>query len=205
MRELGTDMKTGTTPNIKSTIVAMLFFAMVTALQADTITVTNTNDSGPGSLRQALVDANDGDMIDFAVTGTIVLISGELLVDKSITVSGPGADNLAISGNTMSRVFYIASGKTIAMSDLTITNGNPPGNPPDDYGGGIYNDHATLRLNNCAISDNLASSGGGIFSDGFQGNAALTLTNCTVSGNFIDFSGGGIFNDGEQGGNARLR
>jgi len=55
-----------------------------------TITVTNTNDSGPDSLRQALADANNGDIIGFAVTGTIRLTSGEMLVDKSITILGPG-------------------------------------------------------------------------------------------------------------------
>src|SRR6266576_3046208 len=55
-----------------------------------TILVTNTNDSGPGSLRQALADANDDDVIGFVVTGTIGLTSGELLVAKNITISGPG-------------------------------------------------------------------------------------------------------------------
>jgi hypothetical protein len=49
--------------------------------ETNTITVTNTNDGGPGSLRQARADANDGDTIDFAVTGTIELTSGELLVE----------------------------------------------------------------------------------------------------------------------------
>jgi hypothetical protein len=82
-------MKMRITPNLKSAIVAILFFATVIALHADTITVTNTNDGGPGSLRQALLDANDGDTIDFAVTGTIGLTSGELLVDNSIIISGP--------------------------------------------------------------------------------------------------------------------
>ena len=72
---------------------------------ADIITVTNTNDSGPGSLRQALADANDGDTIDFAVTGTIGLTSGELLVNRSITISGPGANNLALNGNTKAAYF----------------------------------------------------------------------------------------------------
>jgi hypothetical protein len=197
-------MKTRKTSATKLAIAAALFFTLVIALHADTITVTNTNDSGPGSLRQALADANDSDTIDFAVTGTIGLTIGELSVDKSITISGPGADNLAIDGNAKSRVFYVSSGRTVTISDITITNGNPPGSPPDDYGGGIYNDHATLTLNNCTISGNLASVGGGIFNDGFQGNAMLTLNNCAVTGNSIDFSGGGIFNDGQQGGSGTL-
>src|SRR5215469_6961681 len=57
---------------------------------ATTITVTNGNDSGPGSLRQALADVNDGDTINFALTGTIGLTSGELLVNNNVTISGPG-------------------------------------------------------------------------------------------------------------------
>ena len=53
---------------------------------------------------------NDGDIIGFAVTGTIGLTSGELLVAKSITISGPGAENLAVNGNAKVRVFHIAPG-----------------------------------------------------------------------------------------------
>ena len=82
-----------------SIISVLLLCAMAMQAQAATITVINTNDSGPGSLRQALVDANDGDTIDFAVTGTIGLTSGELLVNKVLTISGPGAENLAVNGN----------------------------------------------------------------------------------------------------------
>src|SRR6266567_2863543 len=66
--------------------------------QAATITVTNTNDSGVGSLRQAIADANDGDTIHFGITGTITLTTGELLVDKSVTISGPGAASLTVDG-----------------------------------------------------------------------------------------------------------
>src|SRR5438477_11616753 len=87
---------------------------------ANVITVTNTNDSGPGSLRQALADVNDGDTINFAVTGTIGLTSGELLVDKAITISGPGAASLTVNGNAKSRVFHIGSGRTVTISGLTI-------------------------------------------------------------------------------------
>src|SRR6266700_7287584 len=116
-------MKMRITFNIKSTMVAILFFVAVIALRADTITVTNTNDSGPGSLRQAVADANDSDTIDFAVTGTIGLTSGELLVDKSIIISGPGADNLALDGNAISRVFHIDTNKNVTISALAITNG----------------------------------------------------------------------------------
>ena len=68
---------------------------------------------------------------------------------------------------------------------------------PTVVGGGIYNDHATLTLNNCTISGNTADqgSGGGIYNDGYGGSATLTVTNCTISGNSA-WPGGGIYNYG---------
>lgn len=70
------------------TLGVLLFAAIVIQLQAATIIVTNTNDSGSGSLRQALAASNNEDTINFAVTGTITLTSGELLVSKNATHSG---------------------------------------------------------------------------------------------------------------------
>src|SRR5437773_7884855 len=92
---------------------------------AATITVINTSDSGAGSLRQAISDSSSGDTINFdsSLNGqTITLTSGELLINKNLTITGPGADQLAINGNAASSVFHIKSGVTI--SGLTITNGN---------------------------------------------------------------------------------
>src|ERR1041384_1801351 len=76
---------------------------------ANTITVTNTNDSGPGSLRQALADVNDGDTINFGVSGTIALTSGELVIDKDITISGPGQNLLTVRplSQVSFRVFHV--------------------------------------------------------------------------------------------------
>jgi len=80
--------------------------------------VTNTNDSGAGSLRQALAIANDGDTIDATgISGVISLTSGELLVSHSVTINGPNANVLAVDGNMISRVFRTpVSGKTITIS-----------------------------------------------------------------------------------------
>ena len=170
--------------------------AVGTSAYANIITVTNTNDSGAGSLRQALSDANDGDTIEFAVTGTIGLTTGELLVDKSITISGPGANNLAIDGNAKNRVFHVTGGN-VTISGLTITNGNASGN--FQGGGGIYNDHSTLTVNNSTISGNLADQGGGICNDGqLSGAAALQINNSRINANSSD----GIFNNAERGGYA---
>jgi predicted outer membrane repeat protein len=197
-------LKTAITPNIKSAIVALLFFATIIGLHANTITVTNTNDSGPGSLRQALADANNGDTIDFAVTGTIGLTSGELLVDTSISISGPGADSLAVDGNANSRVFHVSSSRTVTISGLTITNGRAFGPYPDNEDGGILNGSATLTLNNCAVNRNVAENeGGGVCNHDSGGNAALQISDSVLSNNSAEF-GGGICNDGRMGGTATL-
>jgi hypothetical protein len=117
-------MKTEIRPNICPAVIAIALFCAVALLaHGATITVTNTNDSGPGSLRQALAIANDGDTITFAVSGTIGLTSGELLVDKNVTIEGPGAAALAVDGTANSRVFHIALFKNVTVSGLTIANG----------------------------------------------------------------------------------
>jgi hypothetical protein len=215
-------------------ICRILFASFLSALclialstQAATITVTNTNDSGVGSLRQAIADANDGDTIHFGITGTITLTRGELLVDKSVTIGGPGAASLTVDGNAAGRVFHVSSGVTATIAGLTITNGNAQDDGPNT-GGGIYNDHATLAVDNCTVSGNYAGwggggvhnssgtltvtnstfsgnsanylfgvgSGGGIYNEGYDGNATLTVTNSTFSGNYARLVGGGICNEG---------
>ena len=78
---------------------------------AATLTVLNTNDSGAGSLRQTIINAAEtGDVIVFGsgVTGTITLTTGHLFFTKSLTIAGPGAANLTISGNNVSRVFSVS-------------------------------------------------------------------------------------------------
>jgi hypothetical protein len=71
--------------------IGLLLYAVGLPAHAATITVTNTNDSGPGSLRHALANANNLDTINFAVTGTIALTSGGLQVTKN-AISGPGSN-----------------------------------------------------------------------------------------------------------------
>ena len=93
-----------------------LHLSFATQTLAATITVTNTNDSGPGSLRQALIIANDGDTINFAVTGTITLTSGGLPVSKNLAIVGPGADQLSIDGNQTILVFGVFNGNAVTIS-----------------------------------------------------------------------------------------
>jgi hypothetical protein len=150
----------------------LLLCAMVMQAHAATITVTNTNDSGPGSLRQALTIANDGDTITFSVTGTITLTSGGLLIAKNLTISGLGSNQLSIDGNQAVLVFGIFPDKTVAISGLSIRNGQ----------NGIWNE-GTLTVSDCVVSGNSY--------EGLLNDYSLTVSDCVVSGN----SGDGIGND----------
>jgi len=154
------------------------------------ITVINTNDSGTGSLRQAIADAASGEEIQFSVTGTITLTTGQLVISKNLIITGPGEAGLTIYGNNASRVFMVNSGFTLNFSGVTIANGNS-----STWGGGIANE-GTLNISNCVITNCLASGagngyGGGI--DNYQGT--VTVTNCTISNNSSANEGGGIRNE----------
>lgn len=149
-------------------------------------TVTNTNDAGAGSLRQAVLDANaapGADVIQFSagVTGTISLSTGELSVSESLTIDGPGANVLSVSAGGRSRVFNFTAG-TSFLRRLWITGGNA------SSGGGVVN-AGTLTVENCEVSVNSAGSGGGIANTG-----TLTLLASTISYNTSTTSGAGLFN-----------
>lgn len=151
-------------------------------------TVINTNDSGPGSLRQIISEAPSGTLISFAVTGTITLTSGQLTISQNLTIQGPGANVLTISGNNLVRVFQVNSGFTVGISGLTIANGNAAaGN-----GGGITNGNSTLTVTNCTLTGNSADLGGGIFNVA----GTLTVTGSTLSGNSASYGGGTFSNAG---------
>src|SRR5438128_12669643 len=142
---------------MKSAAICVALLCLIVPTHASIIPVTNTNDSGPGSLRQALAIANSGDTIDATgVSGAITLTSGTLLVNKSVTMNGAGADVLAVDGNAAGRVFFITFGELVAISRFTIRNGHA-----GNAGGGIDNENnATLTITNCTISGNVAGLGG---------------------------------------------
>jgi hypothetical protein len=129
-------------------------------------TVTNTNDNGLGSLRQAILDANatagvNGIEFDDRLSGQkINLTSGELKITDDLFIQGLGADQLTISGNNVARVFVIDDGNQgnqidVIIDGLTITEGKT-----NENGGGIFN-RENLTIANSIISDNI---GGGVFS-----------------------------------------
>ncbi len=175
-----------------------LVCALETAVYADVITVTNTNDSGPGSLRQALADVNDGDTINFAISGTIALTSAELVIDKSVTISAqPGSITVSHSQGTPDfRIFHVMPGHTVTIQSLTISSGYLP----FDNGGGILNEQSTATIADCSLTNNYTGNrGGAVYSDGSGGGAMLTVLNSTITGNTAGNEqhggvGGGLYN-----------
>jgi len=181
-------------------VVYLLMLAGANASRAGTRIVTSLADDGmAGTLRAEIALATAGDTITFqnGLSGTITLNGTELLVQKNLTIEGPGAGVITVSGNNVSRVFHFlrqSSTPTIAVSvsGLTITGGKVT--DTSTGGGGIYNESgSTLTLDNSTVSGNRTNGIAG----GINNTGRLTLSNSTISGNTASSgSGGGINNYG---------
>src|SRR5262249_49089167 len=185
------------------------------------LTVTSLADSGPGTLRAAILTADAGSPSDkftigFAVTGTIDLQTPLPDLDNTIAIQGPGASSLIVGRaagfSFASAIVTVDAGQTASLSGLTITNGNAGGivnngtltvvnsavvNNPDatffGAGGGILNT-GTLTVSGSTVSGNSAGFGGGIMNTSSGLGATLTVTDSTMSGNSAQLVGGGIDN-----------
>lgn len=152
------------------------------ASRASQIVTSSLDNSSGGTLREAIAAAAPGETISFdagLTDQTISLSQGQLVIDKDLTISGPGASHLTISGGLSSRVIYVgAPGGTpaVTISGLTISNGIAQ---PGEYGGGILN-QGNLTLTNVAVSNNTSYDGG----SGMQNEGFLSIDGCTFSNNY---------------------
>ena len=176
----------------KALAASAVLAALLAPATASADTVTNLADSGAGSLRSAIAA---GGTVTFApgLSGTIVL-AGQLEIDKNLTIAGPGARALTVSGNDATRVFHVSgTGVEATIRDLTIRDGTVPDAAPIGAGVLADGDAALLRLERVAVVDNQASStsedplGGGIA----VVSGKLELVDSTVAGNRAPGGGGG--------------
>ena len=157
----------------------------------DVITVTTTDESGSGSLGEALGAATNGTTITFdpSIAGQTIALSQHVTIpaDLTVTIEGPADKGITLDAGGNDVVLMVVAGATATLRNLTIMGGT------NTLGGGIHNE-GDLTLENCTVAGNQAppgvnesGSGGGIYSLG-----PLTLVNSTVSGN-DGYEGGGIF------------
>ncbi|MEI7849457.1 MAG: choice-of-anchor Q domain-containing protein, partial [Chloroflexota bacterium] len=154
------------------------------------ITVTSNADNGAASLRQAVADACSGGTINFAFAAPITItLFSTIELNKDLTISGPGADHLSISGGDVIEPFKVASGVTVDIEGLTIQNGNVlVANVIQEvsgfslyykYGGAILN-QGNLTVRESAFYGNTADNAGGAI---MNYNGTLSIVDSTFIGN----------------------
>ena len=159
---------------------------------AATITVTNLNDSGAGSLRAAIEQANaaaGADTIGFqpGLSGTIALAS-EIRVSDDLRIAGPGVSRITVDGNLATRLFKVqhAGGNAITatFSGLTLANGHAP-----DEGGAIWATGDNVVVEGCIFDGNIANTRGGAI---FTASANLTISGSGIWNSETGSTGGAI-------------
>lgn len=184
-------------------IIVLISACLITNLsvKASVYTVLNSNDSGAGSLRQAIIDAEANAGSDnitfnstfFSVSKTINLITGLPDISSDLTITGPGATLLTINGGGNLRVLSIsilpAIGNTISISGLTIQNGKSTDGAGLKIASTATSLTTTVNISNCIFNSNKATvKGGGIYNE----SDVLNITNCVFNNNL----GGGVYNKG---------
>lgn len=155
-------------------------------------TVMNGSDSDPDSLRDCL-SKPDVTNISFDPSVTLItLTSGELVIDKSVTITGVGMGGIEITrvGPTNFRIFHIINNATVIMTGLTISNGNII----SGSGSGILIEtNVNLALDHCVVSGNVSNNGqgGGIM---LSPGSSLTVSYCLITSNIAQ-NGGGLYSN----------
>lgn len=168
-------------------IIANFLFIPLQAAQAATADfyVTSTADSGAGTLRKAIADADPGDTIAFNLAGSApwtITLSSSLNINNALTITGISASDLIITRTGSINLFNITA-------DATITSMTLNGGAPQNHDGGAIELYASLLLQSCNVTSNIASNGNGgaIFMD--TGAGTLTLDQCNFTNNQATGSG----------------
>lgn len=170
--------------------------------------VTNATDSDPGSLRAAVAGADAGDVLGFDTEGVFqsprtISLLGQIVLDRAVTIEGPGAANLTVSGGDAVRVFKVTGAADVAIRGLTIADGRAAfeqiGSPPAlvALGGAVFVDRGSrLTLSACNVTGSLAEGGGVPSIGGGIANfeATLIVNDGSTIANNAASSAGGILN-----------
>jgi len=168
--------------NLQLLLTMALVAGAIQFVNAGIVTVTNLNDNGAGSLRQAISDAASGDTINFSVTGNIVLDTS-ITWNKSLTILGPGVSKLVIDGNNATNMFIMKGGKNL-VRNIAFRHGFGG----DNYGGCIeapYNVTSTTILEYCSFSHCSTNNMGGAINCNY-----LIMRHCSVDSCTALYGGG---------------
>ena len=208
-------MNTRFVQSVLRIMLALIFALSVAGIstqeaRAMTYLVSNLNNSGVGSLRQAILDANGNlgaDVINFSISGTITLASG-MTITEDVTINGSGWDP-TISGGGVTWVMNISGGAHVSLNELNISNGYYSGGEggavrlntgtltvtdctfsgnSSGWGGAINNYYGTLNVIGTTFSSNSSPNGGAIYST----NGTVKVVTSTFSGNTSTGNGAGI-------------
>ncbi len=166
-------------------LLGCAIFGIASRMAAATLTVANNTDNAIGSLRQTILAAANGDIINFdpSLDGqTITLTTGEIAVNTSVTISGPGSILLDVSANNVSRVFHFEAGVS-SISGLTISHGQVAGGNGiagdggggggGGMGGGLLADFSSsVSIQDVIFSENGAAGGHGGANGGVENSAS---------------------------------
>jgi uncharacterized repeat protein (TIGR01451 family) len=198
-------------PSIFRRLSPVFFFLLILSTlclpgknaSAATLLVTSNADTGAGTLRNQIAAANPGDTIDFSFASSqiITLTSGELLINKTLTLQNTSGQSITISGNYASRVFHLQNNSTpitVTISGLNVTAGLTTSGGSQN-GAGIWVNPGTgtltAILSQVSVFNNVASgannTGGGLQNDGGK----VIIVNSTFSDNSAGGQGGGIWNN----------
>lgn len=181
------------------------------AAYADTLTVNDAGNDGPGTLRDQVAAAVDGDVVEIAAGVDPLLTGAQIEIDDDITVRGQGPSDTTVSGDNNSRIFEIASGKSVAIEDLELTEGRGPlsaGGVAGSDGGAIsVLSTASLSLTRVIVSESRAGHGStsfgptGFGSDGGDGggisagaDSVVTIVDSVITANTAGDGGPGVAN-----------
>lgn len=187
---------------MKSYFYTLLLFCCVNTAWATTFTVSNLNDAGAGSLRQAITDANaDGSatmgsphIINVTTTGTINITSALPTINNHMTINGHTTGSTVNRNNAANYRIFTVNAFTVSLNNLIMTNGNPGTSNP---GGAINNNGGTLSLDNCVMDgNNSGTSTGGHGGAINNQSGTLNVNNSTIKNSNSNLGQGGAINVG---------
>ncbi|MDG4716640.1 choice-of-anchor Q domain-containing protein [Winogradskyella marincola] len=199
---------------MKTTLLYLLFMLSVTSAFSATIVVTSTNDSGPGTLRQAVIDANPGDKIIFdGIAGSEsnpIMLNSSIYINKTVSILGRVSGlpinypvTAYIKMNANQRLFDIENANGVSFSDIVFMDGYTNGvvNTYEAYGGAILikslssSYPTSLNLSRCVFKNNHATEGGAITAI----STDLSIIECTFENNTATARGGAVVLGGGSG------